>query len=186
MPQSSLNKQQSQQIRDINRSTRRLEARHKNQRTSGGRREALQKCFIVPKWHFFYCCGELKPIRSLRRQMQLLGELASVSQRVLPPVYCFSHQSCQFWSDKFENIVFIVLLRRWKKDWNVWQHELRNCLMQEIIQELPIILTPQQQRPNRMSIIRMIQSQMVTLCRGATWNLPKSLCTVFWVDIYLA
>ena len=57
VPQSSLNKQQSQQMRDINRGTRRLEARHKNQRTSSRRRGVRQKCFIVPKWQFFIVVG---------------------------------------------------------------------------------------------------------------------------------
>lgn len=119
MPQSSLNKQLSQQIRDINRGTRWLEARHKNQRTSSRRRGVQQKSFIVPKWHFFlYCCGHLKPIQSLWRQMQLLGESRINEPTCSSFTYCFSYQSRRFWSDKSENACFYssvkILRGRWE------------------------------------------------------------------------
>lgn len=51
----------SQQMRDTNRTTRQLEARHKNQRTSSRRRALQQKCFILPKWQFLLLLWGVEP-----------------------------------------------------------------------------------------------------------------------------
>ena len=63
---------------------------------------------------FFYCCGELKPIRSLWIEMQLLGEIKSMSKRFHPPLIVspINHAGFEVTSLRIlENIVFMVSYR---------------------------------------------------------------------------
>lgn len=60
----------------------------------------------------FYCCGELKPIQSLWREMQLLGEIKSMSEHFHPPLIVspISHSIFEVATLRIlKNIVFIVL-----------------------------------------------------------------------------
>ncbi len=68
--------------------------------------------FYCSQMAIFYCCGELKPIQSLWKEMQLLGEIKSMSERFHPPliVSSISHASFEVTTLRvLENIVFIVL-----------------------------------------------------------------------------
>ena len=70
-----------------------------------------QKCFIVPKWQFFkIIVGSYNPYRAYGGTMQLLGEIKSVSQCILPSLIVspVTHAS-------FE----VTNLRHLKEVWNM-------------------------------------------------------------------
>lgn len=52
----------------------------------------------------FYCCGELKPIQSLWRGIQLLGEIKSMSRHFHPPLIV-----CPINHGSFEETILRVL-----------------------------------------------------------------------------
>lgn len=68
---------------------------------------------------FFYCCGELKPIQSLWREIQLLGEIKSMREHFHPSLIVFpiNHSSSEetIRRSPWES----VLRRQWGENVNV-------------------------------------------------------------------
>lgn len=119
MLRSLLNKQQSQQIWDINRGARRLEARHKIKGQAAGEEERSRNELLFPNANFFIIEGgwtqtALVEANAVARQNQIDEPTFFLRLLFLLPVTVV-------WSGTFDGMFYRIWFRWWKEEWNIWQ-----------------------------------------------------------------